>query len=132
MLSFLAAQPGKDPGARERHQSGDRDDLRATAPRAELVCVDLSGEMLDVARSKRQLEGATFIQGDFRKAWPAERFDVVISSLCVHHIAPEERSSVARRAAGCLVPGGASSAGRSSVHSTDGRRRCCEPGGSRI
>jgi SAM-dependent methyltransferase len=80
--------------------------IRALAPRADIVCIDLSGEMMEVARAKASLAGVTFIQGDFRETWPEGRFDIVISSLCLHHILPDERSSVVWRAAGSLSPGG--------------------------
>lgn len=80
--------------------------IREACPNAEVTGIDLSPEMLEVAAEKPQLSGVTFIAGDLRDPWPGEKFDAVVTSLCLHHVSPGDRHSVAWRAANVLEPGG--------------------------
>jgi tRNA (cmo5U34)-methyltransferase len=80
--------------------------VRDAFPDAAITGIDLSPEMLNMTSAKPGLGGVRFLAQDLRDAWPAERYDAVITSLCLHHVLPAERASVARRAARALVPGG--------------------------
>jgi tRNA (cmo5U34)-methyltransferase len=72
-------------------------------PGAELVAVDESEEMIDVAR--------TTVGGDLSVArlqdeLPAGPFDLVVAALSVHHLDAEEKRDLFRRLARSLRPGG--------------------------
>lgn len=75
-------------------------------PEARVTCIDMTPEMLAVARSKPKLEDVTFLEGDFRDVWPDERFDVVITTLCLHHLPDADRATVIRRISATLNGGG--------------------------
>jgi tRNA (cmo5U34)-methyltransferase len=69
-------------------------------PGTEVAGIDLSPEMLHIASAKPALRGVKFIEGDLRDAWPPGPYDAVVTSLCIHHVSPEER------AGDVLSPGG--------------------------
>ncbi|KUG20376.1 MAG: class I SAM-dependent methyltransferase [Methanomicrobiaceae archaeon] len=71
--------------------------ILARCPEAEITCIDMTPEMLAVARAKPALSAVRFIEGDFRDVWPEERFDVVFSTLCLHHLTDADRTAVIRR-----------------------------------
>jgi len=60
-------------------------------PEARITCVDFSPEMLAAARAKPSLARVRFVQADIRSEWPRERFDVVFTTLCLHHLTRSER-----------------------------------------
>jgi len=80
--------------------------IHAARPKAKITCIDLSAEMLAIARQKPELAGVRLVQGDLRDPWPGERYDAVITALCLHHVGPDDRAQVASRAAEALAPGG--------------------------
>lgn len=80
--------------------------VRKEYPDTEIDAIDLSPEMIEIAAAKPNLEGVRFFQQDLRDKWPENRYDAIITSLCLHHISKEERITVARRAALALSPGG--------------------------
>jgi tRNA (cmo5U34)-methyltransferase len=75
-------------------------------PGATITCIDMTPEMLSVARKKPALGGVTFMEGDFRDVWPDERFDVVITTLCLHHLPDTDRAALIRRIHTTLKPEG--------------------------
>lgn len=75
-------------------------------PQAQVTCLDLSSEMLAVAAAKPGLQSVQFLQQDIRDAWPSNPFDVVFTTLCLHHLTDRERSALVRRAFGALPSGG--------------------------
>lgn len=79
--------------------------LRAS-PAATVTCVDMDDAMLAVARKKRALREVAFIEGDFTKVWPVGRFDLVLTSLCLHHLVDADRADVLGRIHRSLRPGG--------------------------
>jgi ubiquinone/menaquinone biosynthesis C-methylase UbiE len=75
-------------------------------PGASVTGIDISPEMLDTARKKPHLSGASFVACDIRRAWPGRNYDAVVTSLCLHHVSPREREQIIGRAVRNLKPGG--------------------------
>ncbi|HDR72431.1 MAG TPA: class I SAM-dependent methyltransferase [Methanoculleus sp.] len=80
--------------------------IRAARPGAQITCIDLSAEMLAMARQKPELAGVRMVQGDLRDPWPEGLYDAVVTALCLHHVGPDDRAGAAARAAEVLAPGG--------------------------
>ncbi|MBA2862468.1 class I SAM-dependent methyltransferase [Methanococcus maripaludis] len=76
-------------------------------PSAEITCIDLSEGMLDVARGKPELSDVKFIKGDFREAWGDGKFDVILSTLCLHHLPDDDRTDILGKIYDSLNPRGA-------------------------
>ena len=73
---------------------------------AEAVGVDISEKMLAVAENKRKFSNVRYIRAAMEEvAFPAESFDVVISSLAVHYV--KDLPALFRRVNGFLKAGGA-------------------------
>jgi SAM-dependent methyltransferase len=75
-------------------------------PAARITCLDLSAEMLAAAQAKPALHGVQFVQGDIRADWPKGGFDLVFSTLCLHHLSRTERREVVHRIRATLSPNG--------------------------
>lgn len=58
-------------------------------PKANVVCVDFSEEMLKSAKAKIG-SNATYIQGDFNNFEFPGKFDAVVSSLALHHLETDD------------------------------------------
>jgi 2-polyprenyl-3-methyl-5-hydroxy-6-metoxy-1,4-benzoquinol methylase len=70
-----------------------------------VIGVDVSERMLDVARTQWAHPRVTHRREAMeRVSFPAERFDLVVSSLAFHYVA--DYAGLVRRIAGWLVPGG--------------------------
>ncbi len=80
--------------------------VREEYPDAEITGIDLSPEMLKTAAAKPDLAGVEFLAQDLRDAWPTDRYDAIVTSLCLHHVSREDRVTVACRALRALSPGG--------------------------
>jgi len=76
-------------------------------PNAQITCLDLAENMIALAQAKlASYPGVRFVVGDF-SAFDGE-YDVVISSLALHHLATDEhKRRFYRRIYGRLRPGGA-------------------------
>ncbi|MBN1183206.1 MAG: class I SAM-dependent methyltransferase [Bacteroidales bacterium] len=56
-------------------------------PNSKIVCLDIASNMIDIAKHKLSLHKDTnFILGDFSQMDFNEKFDVVVSSLALHHL----------------------------------------------
>ena len=77
-------------------------------PRGRFVLVDVAGKMLDLARERfrSHADQFRFVVEDYRHFFSSERFDLVISSLSIHHLADDEKKSLVNRIYGMLRPGG--------------------------
>jgi tRNA (cmo5U34)-methyltransferase len=76
-------------------------------PRARLVGVDESAEMLAVARRvlpSKQVD--KFIVGGIESPLPEGSFDLVISALTIHHLDGPDKADLFRRLARVVRPGG--------------------------
>ena len=72
---------------------------------AEVIGIDLSERMLEVARTERAHPMVTYVQASMDGTdFPAARFDLVVSSLAFHYV--EDYAGLVRRIAEWLVPGG--------------------------
>jgi len=70
--------------------------LKKAFPTASLRLVDVSGESLDVCRSRiAQSENCNFDQRDFRNlAFGRNSFDLVVSSISIHHLDSAEKQTL--------------------------------------
>jgi tRNA (cmo5U34)-methyltransferase len=76
-------------------------------PELEFTLVDLAPEMLAVARQRfAGLPGFTFQELNFATQPLPGRFDVVISSLAIHHLPDTEKAALYQRIYHALTPGG--------------------------
>lgn len=66
----------------------------AKNPHASITCIDMTPEMIEIAMEKERLKDVDFIEGDFREVWPDKKFDVIISTLCLHHLNDRDRAEV--------------------------------------
>jgi tRNA (cmo5U34)-methyltransferase len=73
-------------------------------PGASLVGVDVSADMLAVARSR--LPGADLRVARLEDSLPAGPFDLVFSALAIHHLDGPGKADLFRRVAAVLVDGG--------------------------
>lgn len=78
-------------------------------PDAHFTLYDASSEMLDLARGRfaGHPEGFSFVDGRLEDFSEARRFDLVISSLAIHHLEDAAKQSLFRRISAALHPGGA-------------------------
>jgi tRNA (cmo5U34)-methyltransferase len=67
-------------------------------PQARFVLYDLADKMLEVARDRFRscLPQAEFVTGDYRTLRVTHDFDLVISSLSIHHLTDDEKQSLFR------------------------------------
>jgi len=60
-------------------------------PNSKIVCLDIASKMIEIARYKfSDRKNTEFIVGDFSTVDFKEPFDVVVSSLALHHIQTDE------------------------------------------
>jgi tRNA (cmo5U34)-methyltransferase len=76
-------------------------------PRAEVVLVDGSAEMLAHARELLPRDTTRTIVGDLREELPEGPFDAVVSALAIHHLEHGDKRDLLRRVHGRLRAGGA-------------------------
>ncbi|MBN2734387.1 MAG: class I SAM-dependent methyltransferase [Methanomicrobiaceae archaeon] len=75
-------------------------------PEASVTCIDMTPEMLGIAMAKDTLKDVSFIEGDFTKVWPEKKFDIIISTLCFHHLNDEDRKAAIQKVHESLNDGG--------------------------
>ena len=80
--------------------------LLSAHPRALLVGVDSSAEMLAVARSVLPGDRVDLRVGAIEEPLPEGPFDLVASALCVHHLSGPEKADLFGRVLSVLRPGG--------------------------
>ena len=78
--------------------------IRAMHPKARLTAIDSSAEMLEHARS--EFPEADVRQSRLEDALPEGPFDVVYSTLAIHHLDGEGKRELFGRVAKTLRPGG--------------------------
>jgi tRNA (cmo5U34)-methyltransferase len=75
-------------------------------PRARLLGIDASPDMLEVARRALEGQPVELSVGRLEDPVPAGPFDRVVSVLCVHHLDGPGKADLFRRLADELSPGG--------------------------
>jgi tRNA (cmo5U34)-methyltransferase len=77
-------------------------------PRSNFVLVDIAENMLAVARERfrEHLNQFQFIAADYRDLQDLGSFDLVISSLSIHHLADADKQKLYNRIYALLSPGG--------------------------
>ncbi|MCA9406584.1 MAG: methyltransferase domain-containing protein, partial [Candidatus Omnitrophica bacterium] len=66
--------------------------LKKNFPRSNITCVDISSNMINIARQRFDGQGTIeFIEADYcGMSFESERYDAVVSSLAMHHIRSAE------------------------------------------
>jgi ubiquinone/menaquinone biosynthesis C-methylase UbiE len=83
--------------------------LKQTHPEADVVGLDGSEGILDIARSKAASAGAdvSFVQGlSYELPWDAGEFDLVFTSFFFHHLTGEDKSRTLEEVHRVLKPSG--------------------------
>jgi tRNA (cmo5U34)-methyltransferase len=81
----------------------------AKYPNATFVLYDLAAKMLDVARDRFNGRGDQFefVIKEYRELQAADTYDLVISSLSIHHLTHEDKRALFHQIYGALKDGGA-------------------------
>ncbi|MGA3361548.1 MAG: methyltransferase domain-containing protein [Solirubrobacteraceae bacterium] len=75
-------------------------------PGARVTAIDASSQMLAVARSRLPSENlAELVVGKLEDPLPSGEFDLVVSSLAVHHLSSRQKRELFARVHGALAPG---------------------------
>jgi len=82
--------------------------VRETCPHARFMLVDVAEKMLNMARERFRdwPDRFRYMVDDYRHFGGTERFDLVISSLSIHHLADNEKQALFGRIYEVLRPGG--------------------------
>ncbi|HEX7590851.1 MAG TPA: methyltransferase domain-containing protein [Candidatus Limnocylindrales bacterium] len=77
-------------------------------PNARFTLVDLAAKLLDVAgvRFADRAGQFSYVTADYRAVEAPPQYDVVVSSLSIHHLTDAEKADLFRRVYGLLRPGG--------------------------
>ena len=78
-------------------------------PKATFVLYDLAAKMLDVAKNRFNGRAGQFkfVVKDYRELRAVNAYDLVISSLSIHHLVHEDKRTLFHRIYGALKAGGA-------------------------
>ena len=75
-------------------------------PNAIFTCVDLSENMLQMAKTKLG-DQADYIEADFNTFEFSQQYDLIVSSLALHHlVTDEDKLTFYKKINGALTPGG--------------------------
>ena len=77
-------------------------------PKAKITCLDISGKMLQIAAIKlKDVRDAVYINSNFYDFSFDEKYDAVVSSLALHHLATkEDKLGFYKKIFSCLNTGG--------------------------
>ena len=79
------------------------------APNAHITCVDVSCGMLDLLMSAYpdNHDRITIVEASYLDwAYPESCYDIVVSNMTMHHLFPDEKTSVYRKILSTLITGG--------------------------
>ncbi len=71
--------------------------IRARNSQAEITGIDHSPEMIQYARQKPDLTTVEICEQDIRDPWPQSQYDVIMTTLCFHHIPESDRCVLLHR-----------------------------------
>lgn len=77
-----------------------------THPGISINGIDHAPEMIRCARVKPELADVSWYEQDIRDPWPESEYDVIMTTLCLHHIPRYDRMILLSRIQGSLTPGG--------------------------
>ncbi len=82
--------------------------VQAVFPNAEFTLLDLAVEMLEKAKSRFRRMGKSpkIVIGDYVEADLGTSYDLVISSLSLHHLSDPDKERLDQRIYDALIPGG--------------------------
>ncbi len=72
----------------------------------QIIGIDHSDEMIRCAQQKPHLNQVTFLEQDIRDPWPSGQFDVILTTLCFHHVPEHDRMALLSRVHEALSPEG--------------------------
>ncbi|RAP74933.1 class I SAM-dependent methyltransferase [Paenibacillus montanisoli] len=76
-------------------------------PQAKLTLIDLSDNMLDIARKRfKDVPGVTYRCEDYTKFAAECSFDLIVSGLSIHHLSDEDKRVLYKASYANLKPGG--------------------------
>lgn len=76
-------------------------------PNARLTLIDLSEKMLEIAGNRfRDYPQTRFIVGDYVAQGFPEKYELIISSLSIHHLTDQEKAVLFKKCYDGLLPGG--------------------------
>jgi len=76
-------------------------------PDARIDAVDISGEMIRIAESRTGVGRVSFVKEDFRcLTFPPESYDLVVSSIAIHHLDDADKERLVAKVGSWLRPGG--------------------------
>lgn len=91
-----------------------------------VTAVDFSPKMLEIAADK--MPGAHLLRWDLTRGFPqplqAERFDAMVSTYALHHLADSQKEAFVREALECLAPGGCLYIGDVAFETRQGLEAC--------
>lgn len=80
--------------------------LKEKFPQAQLTLIDLSEKMLEIAKQRFQDEDIDYVTADYTTYKFEQTFDIIISSLSIHHLSDEEKIKLYQNVYTWLNPGG--------------------------
>lgn len=80
--------------------------LHKQHPQSNITLFDLSPEMLNVAKDKFKDKKFKYIEANYLKYEFTEKYDVVVSSLSIHHLTDEEKKTLYSKIYDILKPNG--------------------------
>ncbi len=80
--------------------------LHKQHPNSEITLLDMSRDMLNIARNKFADKNFNYIEADYLTYEFNEKYDLVVSSLSIHHLTDDEKRVLYRRIYDILEDGG--------------------------
>jgi len=80
--------------------------ILARHPGIKIYGIDHSPQMIQYALEKPELSGILFYEQDIMDPWPDSPYNVIITTLCLHHIPANDRMYLLHRVYESLSPGG--------------------------
>ncbi|RAP52319.1 MAG: hypothetical protein BZ138_03330 [Methanosphaera sp. rholeuAM270] len=80
--------------------------LNKKHPQSKITLVDLSAEMLKIAKEKFRDKDFDFLEADYMKHEFKNSYDIIVSSLSIHHLTDEDKQKLYKKIYDTLKPGG--------------------------
>lgn len=110
VLDWVVASAKMEPTARVLELGSGTGNLTQRLPRCrELICVDVSEKMEEIAKGKlSSLENRTFLQDDILAVFDRDlgTFDTILSAYAIHHLTEDEKGILFQQIRSSLNEGG--------------------------